>query len=258
MAESTLTLGWPELKAEVAFYLGYSRDSGEWAAKEITEIEALVQAGYRQFLNPPGLGDAPPWEWAFLKPVTTIDTAADDYDYDLPDDFGSIDGDLTFASDDAAYEPVRVIGEGQVRTYRMSGAATQDGVPRRAAIRPKSSDQTAGQRWELILWPTPDAVYTLTYRYFVLTNKLSDAAPYPLGSMAHSETVLASCIDKAALMMDDEKGPRRQEFMERLQSSIAHDRRAGQEFFGYNADNSELRRFSKYYKQVTYNGQTYP
>lgn len=260
MAESSLSLGYPDFQKQVGEMLGFGRDSADWSAEETSQVDEIIAAGYRQFLFPSLIsGQRDAWEWTFLRPVTTIDTVADQGDYDLPDDFGSIDGDLTFGSNTQGYESIPIAGEGVIRRYRHQ-LGIQTARPRQAAVRPKASDQTTGQRFELLLWPTPDQVYTLSYRYVVLPNKLSALAPYPLGGMAHAETVLASCLAVAEHRFDDERGVRYERFMERLTASIAYDQRTRQEFFGYNADQSDGRdhHVRRNNWNVTYKGNLYP
>jgi hypothetical protein len=51
-------------------------------------------------------------------------------------------------------------------------------VPARAQPRAAA---TTGQRWELVLWPTPDTDYTLYYQYKVNPALLTADAEYPPG-----------------------------------------------------------------------------
>jgi hypothetical protein len=158
-------------------------------------------------------------------------------DYDLPDDFGAVDGDFTFAPSEGS-PSIRIVGEGQIRAYRQHNAGRSR--PRYAAIRPKASDGTSGQRFEVLFAPTPDIEYVLQYRYTVLLNKLTADNPYPVGGMTHAETILASCLAVAEQRGDDEKGIRWERFIERLTASISMDQKAGTpDYFGYNGDNSD-------------------
>ncbi len=153
-----------------------------------------------------------------------------------------MEGDLTFATNDAGWIPIPVIGEAQMRIYRMTRGATISGKPRFAAVKPNTTDGTTGQRFTLQLWPTPDAVYTLTYRKIILASQLTQGNPYPYGGMMHAETLKESCLSMAELTMSDEKGVHWDRFMERLAASISMDRTAGQsrDYFGYNRDSSDL------------------
>ena len=258
MAESTLSLSYPDFVREVALLLGYSTTSADRTAAETAEIDRLVQSGLRQFYHPPIVpGEASPHEWSFLSPVKTLVTASGDYDYDLPEDFGGITGLMTYGVNEG-YLPLKVAGEGRIRFLRMRGTVT--GKPKIVAIRPKTSVGTTGQRFEALFWPTPDGIYNLGYQCNALQNKISNTYPYPLGGMAHCETVLESCLAIAEERMNDVgEGLHKAKFLERLAASVGLDRKAmTPEYFGYNADRSGIEH-GEYPKHdyVTYNGVLY-
>lgn len=187
-------------------------------------------------------------------------------DYDLPDDFGGIEGKITFDQDEA-YRSLPIVGEGSIRALRQNNVSARE--PDRAAIRPKAYAVSAseGQRFELMLWPVPDQVYNLTYRYNAIPNKISATNEYPLGGMIHGETILESCLAMAEHTMDDQQGIHAARFQELMAASIAFDRQAmTPEFFGYNGDNSEKydrmgardrRAYRVSFGDVTYNNVQY-
>lgn len=161
-------------------------------------------------------------------------------DYDLPDDFGDIRGQLTFATQ-TVYPAITIIGEGRIRALRQQVEVRSR--PVFAAIRPKESDLTSGQRFEILFEPIPDAVYVLSYRKSILPDALtsSGSKTIPLGSMMHTETLRASCVAAAEEQSLDKKGSKWTDFMERLQASVAYDQEQGMpDFFGYNSDNSDI------------------
>jgi hypothetical protein len=114
-------------------------------------------------------------------------------------------------------------------------------MPAYAAIRPKSSPGTSGQRFEVMFWPYPDAVYTFTYSYIILPGTIT-TTQYPLGGMAHAETIMASCLDIAHAYVrssDDTRARQRIDFMSRLAASVNLDRSAmTPPTLGYNGDAS--------------------
>ncbi len=157
-------------------------------------------------------------------------------DYQLPDDFGAIEGNLTFEPD-ITLSTIPIVGESQIRQMRQWNTST--GIPRIAAIRPKSSDGSDGQRFELMLQPEPSTNYTLSYSYEALINKLTTTYKYPLGGMAHAETIKESCLAAAEALEDDNPGSHNGLFMQRLATSIRHDNVANTpEYLGYNSDRS--------------------
>jgi hypothetical protein len=147
-------------------------------------------------------------------------TITADGDYDLPDDVGGVTGSLTFAAT-TGYVPVPIQGEMGIRDRRQPSTIT--GRPQYGAVRHKTSDMTDGQRLELMLWPTPDTDYTLSYQSFLLPNKLDATNKYPLGGMQLAEVYLASCLAMAEQRKYDERGLRWTAFMERLTAAIQLD-----------------------------------
>jgi len=163
-------------------------------------------------------------------------TISAQYIYDLPDDFGGINGGFTYNSQNL-YDYIKVVDEKQIRDLRQGTSIV--GHPRYAAIRTRTLDATSGQRFEVLFYPNPNSSYTLTYAYIPLVDNIASGTPYPLGGMAHSETILASCLAVAEERLDDTLGEKRKYFMERLRASIEADERANTaETLGYNADNS--------------------
>lgn len=230
MAEPGLTLTWTELKQAVGFYLGFGTTVANWTTAQATEIELIVQSGYRRVLYPPAvIPDAVGYDWSFLRPTTTLSIVADDGDYDLPDDYGRIIGLFHYAADEHR-APIVIVSESHILQARSS--SDRNGYPDIAAIRYKASDRTAGQKQEVLFYPEPDASKTLTYSFDAYTGKLSDAAPYPLGTMVMSEVYKESCLAVAEERNNDELGLHHQLFTASLADAIARDRKHGAKNYG--------------------------
>ena len=173
-------------------------------------------------------------------------TISAQYMYDLPDDFGGIEGGFTYNTTNL-YNTIKIVSEKQIRDLRQGVSTT--GYPKYAAIRPKAVDMTDGQRFEVMFYPDPDSSYTLSYAYTPMVDNIASGTPYPLGGMVHSETILASCLSVAEERLDDERGERYIDFMERLRASIDYDVRAfTPETLGYNGDNSYDSRRNRIYR----------
>lgn len=231
MADSTLSLTYTDLLGIVCYFL-HGETYANCTSAEKTKADEIVNAGYRQFLYPPTLDGVPPgYEWSFLQPVTTLDTTADDADQDLPDDFGRlISNGFDFEPGAQVPSVLADVGEGKIRKLRQQNDET--GRPRVAGIRIKAGTGTAGQRREVMWYPTPNDTYTLYYRYEALVDKLTTEAPYPLGAMKHAETLKNSCLAMAEALINDNEGIHQKNFHQSLLSSIARDRREGTKFFG--------------------------
>jgi len=231
MAESTLSIPYADLKAEVAAYLGYGVDDSAWSAAEDAEIDRYVQAGVRRFYYPPaGEGYEQGYPWSFLSPVTTIATVADDAEQDLPDALGRVLGDFHYPEADHRPSVVQVSEERYLKL--LSRQTTSTGPPQVARVAHKAQVKGQGQRLEVKWWPVPDKAYTLTYRYEAYTGKLSDGNKYPLGGMRHAELLIASCLAVAEQRANDERGIHSQDFERMLAAAIQQDRRLGSRHYG--------------------------
>ncbi len=262
MAESTLSLTYVELRIEVAHMLGYGRTAANWSADQITEIDFIVQTGLQQFYFPPPQreGDMA-HDWSFLKPTAALAILSNVEDYDAPDDFGFMEDDMTFAGTDYVRFPVQLVGEAEIRALRQL-ITTVTGRPQKVAYRPKTGMTGAsGQRAQFLVWPTPDAAYTGTYRYGVLAGALTAALPYPYGGMTHGRCIMQSCKAAAELHLDDEQGPHFKQFQMMLAAAISQDLKRTPEFLGQNVDRSDGRHERSQRlrtNRVSYNGVFYP
>lgn len=159
----------------------------------------------------------------------------------LPDDCATIlDDELTYQSSGLG-RTVRLIDEPQIELMRQRDE-NSPGTPVAACMRHVRSDQAAGQASELLVYPNPSSDVTVNYTYQVRTDKLTTANPFPLGGMEHGDTVLAGCLAAAEYhILDDRKGPRWEEFVTRLNVSVANDRRDAPPRRRYNGDGSDGR-----------------
>lgn len=176
-----------------------------------------------------------------------------DGNYDLPDDYGGMEGYMVVESTNFKPEIV-LVGEGRIRAWRqqmpVNVSTTSTGTPQYAAVRPKvHSVTTTGQRYEIMFYPIPSTVETISYKMRVLPDKLVDTTlTHPYGGTAHAETLLAACLAVAEEQGDDNKRggspvtDKKKLFDERLAASIQFDKRINSvEQYGYNGDNSDVR-----------------
>lgn len=259
MAESTLSLSRVELLRLLARQIGWDTDSSNRSAQQNQDLDDILAGALRRFYFAASLPNQPPHQWSFLRPTTTLTTVADDYDYDLPDDYGALDGPLTYAAE-TEYPHIRITDELHIRQMRQTHVSS--GEPRFAAVRPKASDGTTGQRFEMLLWPTPDEAYVLSYRYMIAGSAITSDAPYPLGGSVHAETIKAACRAAAEMHLEDVHGQYWNDYMMMLRASIENDRRYhAPDTLGYNADHSDIRRTLQRSElrgnRVTYNGVEY-
>jgi hypothetical protein len=156
-------------------------------------------------------------------------------DFNLPADFGGLEGGFTF-DPQVSYPAVKVVNEGVLRQNRQWTVVAS--VPQFVAVRSKSSVGTDGQRFEACFFPAPDAEYILTYKYYVLPNKLTATAPYPLGGMPIAELILETALGIAEQRVDG-PGTHTAAADRLLAVAIDQDKRAcTPDFFGYCGDAS--------------------
>lgn len=192
----------------------------------------------------------------FALDDTTVDVDAGStvafYDHvkSLPDDFGGIDGTITYGAG-SGRSPLSLSNEARLRV--LAACDQMPGAPSSFAIRTNTwpaaggsgdSSPTVGSRMELMLWPVPDAAYALEAVYAVLPQALSATTDVPLGGMWHGETIIASCLAIAEEFSQTQHTKYRGDdgyFMQRLAASVRRDRQHGGEQgeLGYNGDRSD-------------------
>lgn len=247
--ESTLALQYQDLMGEVGLFLGWGRGAyfGDtaWDTRQQNIIDRTVASGLRQFYYPPpAQGMTGSYDWSFLKPTALLDFPPGVDLIPLPDDFGGFEGPLTLQTTGSTAQPWRIEwrNEGDIRRM-YSLTPSQTGPPIYASETPvKGTVATAGQRFQLLIFPVADMDYTLQCQYYIHPDYLSGAFPYAYGGPAHAETILESCLAIAEERLDDVakgQGPHGIKFMERLLASISMDRRHKPQKIGRNLDRSD-------------------
>lgn len=232
MSESSLTLTLADLKAEIGFYLPISRTVADWTAENTADIARILKTGQRQFYEPSyrPVPNAPlrVHIWSFLRARASITLSSGTATYDLPDDFaGFLDDHLAFTSTkDWALELKPM--EHVLESIQRLGTSMPTGIsqPLIAAIESKTSTLgTTGQRWQIVMWPTPASTLVITGPYRLNPNALATDTHYPLGGELHSQTLLESCLAAAEEFANDSLSIHRDRFQELLHASILLDQR---------------------------------
>ena len=239
MAESTLGIDYNTLRREVGRFLAWSPEPGEWDADQTRACEDIVAAGYRAFLYPSVPGQIKRHTWSFLRPKAILTTTVGVADYQLPDDVGALVGSLTYESADNAWRTVEITTVQNIRALRQNTATDQQGIPARGAVESLPPDANGSTRLRLLLWPEPDASYTLTYDYLAQPNNLSETNPRPYGNAQHANCLIAAVLAAAEERFNDNQNARRMRFLDELAQAIAQDRVHAPDTLGYNGDGSE-------------------
>ncbi len=271
--ESSLSLKYQDYINKVAFFLGWSTGvefiKTDDNLREQVLLDECVASGIRQFYYPPAMpggfhqGQQTPYEWSFLRPIATLTLVSGEQTIRLPDDFGGCEGEITVASAGTTTVPwpIRFFNEGMIReAYAKSPTAS--GPPTMAALVPiKGTTAIRSSRQDLSFFPIADQNYTVQFQYELLGEMLTGTNPYVYGGAAHVETILESCLSIAEQRIDDMSGVHTMKFHERLEASIAMDRRNKPAVMGYNGDRSDNRHMGRAWAwnipRGTYNGQSY-
>lgn len=222
---SSLSMGYPEFLGRVGIYLGYG---GSPTGDELSDCQRIIDAGMRKFYAA--------HNWYFLNVTATLTlVAAQDY-VDLPDNFGTPIS-LNMPGGTYRTRPKFVQPE-KIEELRGSYTVAAE-EPQYFAIRAKTSDQSADQKYEMIFWPEPNDSYAMVFKYRAIPERVRAATPYPLGGEHHAETMMEFILAQAELERDDERGIHAQEMMQMLQLSLKVDAELAPTFHGYNGDHSD-------------------
>lgn len=227
----SLALDYSQIRREIGRFLGIGLDPDAWNSDDILHVADIIRSGLRRFywhaVLPPSGENArakAPHSWSFLKPLRTITLAANTSTYDLPDDFGELlEPTLTWEAGEDK-EPIAVVSERQLRSL-ASQANQPAGTPRYAAIRAKAPAEGGPTLHEIVFYPTPGAVETVSYRASIIPQDLSETNQYPLGGGQHAETILESCLAAAEKTLHDTEGVHSKRYFECLAASIQSDER---------------------------------
>lgn len=270
---------WSFLRPSATLYLGASGTDGtlssgvfdsdtfsDWVAQGITTDDTLYITSPEDNAEELAISSVAA---GAITLTTTPDDATDltfvikrsPANYDLPDSFNRLIGNLHYAADEYR-NGIVLVPIGKLEEMRAHGDLSC--TPQFCAVRYKSSDGTTGQRQEILFWPKPDVYYPLTYSFEAYTGQLTDTYLYPLGGMHLSELYTESCLAVAEQRINNEPGVHTQAYEMLLQDAIARDRKRGARFFGQmgggeDGDGRTFRRGSARgadgAHQITYNGE---
>ena len=210
---------------------GYPGNPKVWGYTESQTIDSIMQRGLKVFYVPPPLEGRTDegmitvqegHQWTFLKPVGTISLVNTDYQYDLATGFQGVDGEMTYAVGTAS-TPIAQISEAELRSKQSNENGT--GAPEFWALTAGVDTYTGATEhvYEALFYPTPDASYTVTYRYTRTPPILDTSNKYPLGGVGHSQTILAA-MKMVAAEKTEMYAQMRQIFMSQLTASVGQDR----------------------------------
>ena len=227
----TLAVTYSDLAKSVAKFLGY--DHANLTDEQKDEVDCIIQSGVRNFYYPPAMdGVDPNFEWSFLKMAGSVVTAPGVSEYLLPDGFNRFSGAIIIKdAENFQFRTAFIVPYGNVKSMLDNGHRT--GVPHYAASLGVNQYGEKGQLRKLYLYPVPDAAYTLDFSADMDFGRLSDENPFPLGGAMYAELLRESCLAVAERDTNDEEGIHLAAFNRLIVSTIARDRKASAQNFGF-------------------------
>lgn len=251
MAESTAAYTLTDARADLGYFLGFGRTYSSMEADQKSVIDECIKDGAKMYYWPNN-----GYQWNFLKPMSTLVLAADDGDYDLPDDFGGMIGMGYFAQDEG-YIPILIVDPQDIINERQYNTAT--GRPEKAGIRPKAFTGTSSAtRYEILFYRVPNQVYNITYQYKIIPDVPTASVPYFHGTAQMGALAKAACMAAAERIELHEIGMWHDVYTNELASAMAVDLALpSRHYLGYNGDGSTSGHSRHVQNSVTYNGTLY-
>jgi hypothetical protein len=226
-----LVFTFQELYQRVQKFLGTYGSSGA-SGNALQDSKDVVHDAYKRFLNADGNH-----VWSFLKPWEQLVTISGDWVYELPSNFVSMESTFTFDSDEN-YSPLEERDSEFIMDMRAS--STINRYPDYYALRPGKYTKETGQKWEVIMYPTPDAAYVLQYQYKLYPDKLSADNDLPIGGPEYSDVLKQLCLGEAESYKDEATGQQEQKAATALQIAISNDIKRNPHNLGFNGDGINL------------------
>lgn len=236
MPELDLTLTYDELLSQVCFFLHGIDDPKKITTWEQRQLARCVKNGLRRFYYPVQVEQGITWDWSFLKAPFTFVTEVGTQDYVQPYNFGGVVGPLHHVPTDNIRVPIVKTTVDKILSYRELNISLSL-WPMHYAELSAHQGGLKSQRWTLMVWPVPSAVYTFKGVQRILPLAPDGEQIYLYGGPEHSQTIIEACLAAAELQQEAGPGPHAAEFANCLRSSIALDATMhAPEFIGYNGD----------------------
>lgn len=223
---SLMQYTYEDLYNRVSKFLGTYGNSGP-TGTDLTDAQDFVQEGYQNFIAAAG-----GYVWSFLKKYSTLSTESGKYSYDLPEDYVSMIIPFRFTQN-TGYPPVTERSEDEIMELRNYNSISS--WPQYYAIRAGSYTPQAGQKYEVIFWPQPDAEFVLYYQYKMNPPALSNATDLPIGGPEMASCLLKMCLAAAEGEADEELSVQSQRAMEALAKALDTDKERTPRRLGQNS-----------------------
>jgi hypothetical protein len=177
--------------------------------------------------------------------------------YRLPDDFGGLIGRPTYGQDTWSPDPLGLIVTNEQRIRMMLQGTSSTGRPMFCAVRPiaAANTGTAGQRWDMTVYPHTDSDYNVTIKYHRQVEDLDTTNIYPVGAADIGEVILQGCRAVADQRENDSQGHEHAEWLRMLATAVLADQaRYTAESLGLGVSPEEEGYLHRRTNQITYQG----
>lgn len=268
--ETTLSLTFQDMILRVAEFLGIVAQAADGTAAIPTDAadlelcKRIVNDGYRRFMTS-DVANKHKWQW--MQPlisitfdptgVTCVNNEA--YRYYAPDGFfGHLLAPWTY--DTTGRRVIGITSEARIRELRaLTGTSGDPNLAAHRPIREAVMPSQKTRRWEIIFYPTPSAVFTVSARAKLLPLKLVELTDKAIAGPQHDEAVLAASLYEAEIQRDSNtNGSQANRWRDALARSISTDREAIPKRLGdYGPkEGNPDGRPSSYFQVDSYNGVT--
>jgi hypothetical protein len=230
MADLKLTFS--DVYGQVSDFLGLGLSP---TGADLTKVKDLVYRGYRRFLTPMNPKTGYPHIWTFMKQNGIVKTKGGQYIYDMPIDFDSFYSSPSLEAGENYPNPSWA-SEYQVKTARNESETT--GYPLIFNVRAGKYSKETGQRYEILFWPDPDAVYQYEFRYLINPIKPDGDDDVFIGGVRESEVILQCSIAAAELQEDEKLGVQEAKASQILTELVLHDAKRSPKYVGEVVDPS--------------------
>ena len=228
--------------------VGADPDSFSKGARQL--IHDIINRGARRVYVLDNFQDGVTHKWSFLTTRFELQIKSGVSEYKLPDDCGSVQGNLSFDNADSGYTPVMKTTVGNI-LGRRSVNSTVSSYPQMYAETFSQRDGSAKQNRLLMVWPDPGGDYTLNGMMDINPTDLDEKHPFPYGGDPLVETHLASML--SLLDPNQEKL-----YQQRLRAAMMHDLgHSTPEFLGKNNNGRSTSRHMEDGRFVSFDPVTY-
>lgn len=212
-----MTVNYSSLLEDVGHFLFGLRTG--FTADQTDDIEMCLTRGLRRVYTA--------HNWSFFRPKKYITTVAGTYSYALPTGYEGIETEMHYEPGESDfYPPVRERHDSEILRLQADNDASDYDRPRYFSVRTNEFNATVGSTKQLILYPTPDAVYVLSARMTLRPVAIDSVNQYPVGAEQLSAVILEACLAEAEVSMDDTIGIHGKRFDELLPFAIQADMRS--------------------------------